>query len=188
MQSLGQRKYIYYNSKLLPPAAYFAEQCGVGCPTCCTTTWWIPLLSYKSNRSEMFLLGWLRHFNEATQYSVTCNTSWSPVYQLIVLSSCCLCRIYYLIISWVKLSNQIDNLMWSHKVLYNSLGRATCTLLFISAPDQLQWNEYTKAKVLLRYYCLDLHIHWLGVFELHFGQLACKNDSCKFFDILINCM
>ena len=66
---------------------FFSELiCGISCPTHHITPWRIPPRSYRSNCSVMFLLTQLQHFNKATQHSMTCDTSPSPIYLFLVLS------------------------------------------------------------------------------------------------------
>ena len=68
--------------------------------------------------SALFLLTRLRHFNEATQYSVTHDTLWSTVYQTHCLSLCCLLRYTILLFHNSNHFDQVVDLTRSHKVRY----------------------------------------------------------------------
>ena len=94
----------------------YVVMCGVRCRTYRITTGMIPprsvdipLRSFKSNHSAMFLLTWLRHFNEATQF--TCLST----YCFIVVF---LMQIYHLIILQVKSFQQVVDLTRSQEFLY----------------------------------------------------------------------
>ena len=95
---------------------FFSELvCGIGCPTHHITPWRIPLRpveippqSYKSNRSVMFLLTQLQHFNKATRHSMTCDTSPSPIYLFLVLSLMQNIPSYYFTSQIVPPSRQSD--------------------------------------------------------------------------------
>ena len=95
---------------------FFSELiCGIGCPTHHITSWQIPpcpveisLRSYKGNRSVMFLLTQLQHFNKATRHSMTCDTSPSPIYLFLVLSLMQNIPSYYFTSQIVQPSRQSD--------------------------------------------------------------------------------